>query len=89
MKVNLSNKWIHISFIIASISLLTACNTVQGTVHGAGQDIKATGRAITPSREHEVTKHHKHKKTHHKAQQPSGQSQPQGTSGGGTSNTSY
>ena len=33
--------------LAAAVALLAACNTVGGTVSGMGQDIGATGRALT------------------------------------------
>ena len=52
---------------VASMSVLTACNTVRGTAEGAGRDIQATANAVTPvEREHyvhhvyRVERHHHH-----------------------------
>ena len=56
--------------LFSALALLTGCNTVKGTVHGAGQDVQATANALTPeptpvhhTYRHKAHKHHvKHKK---------------------------
>lgn len=44
---NLKRNLIQAGALIVSITLLAACHTVKGTVTGAKQDIKATGKAIS------------------------------------------
>ncbi|MFO2469703.1 hypothetical protein SCL18_15905, partial [Legionella pneumophila serogroup 1] len=44
---NLKRNLIKLGTLSISIALLAACHTVKGTVTGAKQDIKATGKAIS------------------------------------------
>lgn len=44
---NLKRSLISTGVLIVSFSLLAACHTVKGTVTGAKQDIKATGKAVS------------------------------------------
>ncbi|HHT9952151.1 TPA: hypothetical protein ACT9K3_002010 [Legionella pneumophila] len=44
---NLKRNLIKLGTFSISIALLAACHTVKGTVTGAKQDIKATGKAIS------------------------------------------
>lgn len=44
---NLKRSLIRAGVLIAGFSLLAACHTVKGTVTGAKQDVKATGKAIS------------------------------------------
>ena len=43
----------------SSIILLTGCHTVQGTVHGAGEDLESVSNTMTPPH------HYYHKHRHH------------------------
>lgn len=65
MNVYLKNKLVSVGLIIVSFSMLTGCNTVEGTVHGAGQDINSVTRTISTPKHHEEVKHHEEAK-HHK-----------------------
>lgn len=86
MKRYMEKTVLGFSVVLLSASLLTACNTVEGTavglgrtatgaVAGAGKDIHAVERTMTPGHKkavhhkaHKKAVHHKaHKKTHHKA----------------------
>ena len=62
MNAILKNKLLQMGFIIISFSLLTACNTVKGTVTGAGEDIQAVGNTINPPTHHYHHYHHYHYK---------------------------
>jgi predicted small secreted protein len=46
----MKRKLLGLGIIVAGVSMLSACHTVQGTVQGAGKDIDAVATAVTPSK---------------------------------------
>ncbi len=57
MNVHL-NTLLPVGLIIASLAILTACHTVEGTVHGAGQDIQTVTNAVNPPEKTHNYRHH-------------------------------
>lgn len=57
----LNRKFASFTIIFASVAFLAGCNTVEGTVRGAGEDVNSVANAVEPH--HPV--HHRvvHKKT--------------------------
>ena len=59
-----------VGVVLTSLSLLTACQTVEGTVLGAGKgaaaDVRSVDNAMTPEAKKKAAVHHKaHHKAHH------------------------
>jgi predicted small secreted protein len=46
MKTLLNNKLLQVGIILLSLSILSGCNTVKGTVTGAGEDIRSVTHAV-------------------------------------------
>jgi len=69
MSRNLKIKLLSASLLVVSLSVLTACNTVQGTARGVGQDMTAvsntiaaeTTRSAQPVRRTQPKKQYHHK----------------------------
>jgi len=82
MNGNLKNNLLQVGFVIAGFSILTACHTVEGTVQGAGQDIKTVTNTVNPPPKAHHYRHHnvKHTKSMSNKNMAEQSSSTQGTS---------
>jgi len=64
MNTHLKKHLLQGGLVIVSLSILTACHTVQGTVQGAGQDIQSVTNTVSPPQHHYYYHHHHHHHHH-------------------------